>query len=628
MSGEARRPPSSLIRPTRRAVLGSALGLAVWPGLARATPAGEARHGLSTFGDLKYPADFRHFDWVRPDAPKGGRLITVPATWSTNQNPQTFNSFNDLILKGDAAIGLGLTQASLMARAADEPDAVYGLVARTAQWRDRDTLVFVLRPEARFADGSPLTAHDVAFSLTILKAKGHPQISETLREMREASAEAPDRVVVRFSGKQGRGLAAIVAGQPILSKAWWSTRDFEQSSLEPVLGAGPYRVGAFEAGRFVEYERLADWWGRDLPVSVGQWNFERIRYEMYRERTTAFEAFKAGQYQLREEFTSLTWATQYDFPAVVDGRVKRIELEDRSPSGAQGWFLNSRRPALRDPRVREALGLAFDFEWSNKNLFFGSYRRTSSFFVNSDLEASGPPGPEEMRLLEPWRGRIPDEVFGEPWTAPVSDGSGRDRALLKRAADLLAAAGWRRSGGRLVDTAGRPFELEFLEGDPGLSRITGPLIKNLHALGIAARERIVDPSQFEKRRRDFDFDVASQRFSLSPTPDETVRQFWHSSSAKLAGSFNLAGIADPCVDALVEAMLAAADRDGLTHAAHALDRVLRAGRWWVPHWYKPSHWIAAWDVFGRPAEKPRYDRAIESSWWIDHDKATALGKGL
>jgi microcin C transport system substrate-binding protein len=308
--------------------------------------------------------------------------------------------------------------------------------------------------------------------------------------------------------------------------------------------------------------------------------------------------------------------------------VKRLELEDRSPSGAQGWFLNARRPQLRDPRVREALGLAFDFEWSNKNLFFGSYRRTSSFFVNSDLEAAGPPSPEELALLEPRRGRIPDEVFGEPWTAPVSNASGQDRALLKRASDLLAAAGWTRSGGKLVDARGAAFELEFLESDPSLSRVVGPYVKNLQALGIDARERIVDPSQFEKRLRDFDFDVVSRRFSLAPTPDETVRQFWHSSSAQREGSQNLAGIADPHVDALIEAMLAAESREKLLHAAHALDRVLRAGRWWVPHWFKPSHWIATWDIFGRPARKPRYDRAIESSWWIDRDKAAALGKGL
>ena len=618
--------------PSRRDVLTSGAALAVLPLVGAApvladTPAGR-RHGLATFDDLKYPADFTHFDWVNPVAPKGGRLITVPSTWATNQNPQTFNSFHDLILKGDAAVGLGLTHASLMVRAPDEPDAVYGLAAKTAEWRDPDTLIFELRPQARFSDGSPLTADDVAFSLTILKDKGHPQISEMLREVAEVTAEGPGRVVVRFSGRQGRGLAALVALQPILSKAWWSGRDFEQSSLEPTLGAGPYRIGAFEAGRFVEYERVADWWGRDLAVSRGSWNFDRIRFEMYRERTTAFEAFKAGQYLMREEFTSLTWATQYDFPAVADGRVKRFELEDRSPSGAQGWFLNTRRAALKDPRVREALGLAFDFEWSNKNLFFGSYRRTPSFFVNSDLEATGKPAPEELALLEPWRGKIPDEVFGEAWTAPVSNGSGQDRALLKRASDLLAAAGFKRDGGRLVDASGRPFELEFLESDASLGRVTGPFVKNLEALGIRAQERIVDPSQFEKRLRDFDFDVVSRRFSLSPTPDETVRQFWHSSSAARPGSQNLAGIAEPCVDALIEAMLAAATRERLTHAARALDRVLRAGRWWVPHWYKPSHWVATWDVFGRPERKPRYDRAIESSWWIDETKARALGKGL
>ncbi len=625
MSDAPRRPAL-----TRRDLLLATATLAAAPGLAfaAAPPSAGPRHGLSTFGDLKYPADFARFDWVNPAAPKGGRLITVPSSWSTNQNPQTFNSFHDLILKGDAAVGLGLTHASLMVRAYDEPDAVYGLVAKTAEWRDRDTLVFELRPEARFSDGSPVTAEDVAFSLKILKEKGHPQISESLREVADAVAETASRVVVRFSGRQGRSLAGLVALQPILSKAWWLTRDFEQSSLEPTLGAGPYRIGAFEAGRYVEYQRLADWWGRDLPVSRGSWNFDRIRFEMYRERTAAFEAFKAGAYLFREEFTSLTWANQYDFPAVADGRVKRIELADHSPSGAQGWFLNTRREALKDRRVREALGLAFDFEWSNKNLFFGSYRRTSSFFVNSDLEAVGKPSPEELALLEPWRGKIPDEVFGDAWVAPVSNGSGQDRALLKRASDLLAAAGWTRSGGKLVDKAGRPFELEFLESDASLSRITGPFVKNLEALGIQARERVVDPSQFEKRLRDFDFDVVSRRYSLSPTPDETVRQFWHATSAARPGSQNLAGIADPAVDALIEAMLAAESREAMTHAARALDRVLRAGRWWVPHWFKPSHWIAAWDVFGRPEAKPRYDRAIESSWWVDETKARALGKGL
>jgi microcin C transport system substrate-binding protein len=590
---------------------------------------GGPRHGFSSFGDLKYPRDFAHFDWVNPTAPKGGVLAGQPSVWSTNQNPSTFNSLHDLILKGDAAVGLGLTRASLMTRAHDEPDAVYGLLAESLEIRDGGaTLVFRLRPQARFSDGSPVTAADVVFSLMTLKAEGHPQLAEPLREMLGAEAAGTREVVVRLSAARGRGLPAIVATMPIVSATWWGSRDFAASSLEPPLGCGPYRVGRVEPGRSIEYDRIADWWGADLPVARGQWNFDRIRYDVYRERTAAFEAFKAGETTLREEFVSLAWATQYDFPAIRDGRVKKIDLDDRSPSGAQGFFLNTRRAKFADVRVREALGLAFDFEWSNKNLFFGSYLRTPSFFVNSELEAAGPPSPAELALLEPWRGRIAEEVFGEAWRPPVSDGSGRDRVLLKRAADLLAAAGWRREGGRLVDGGGRPFEIEFLEAETSFARIVGPYLKNLQALGIEARERVVDPSQYEKRITDFDFDVVSRRYSLGATPDESIRRFWHSSFRDKPASDNLSGIADPAVDALLEAMLAAPTRAAMITAAHALDRVLRAGRWWVPHWYKANHWIAAWDVYDRPAQKPRYDRAIESTWWVDAARAKALGKGL
>jgi microcin C transport system substrate-binding protein len=616
--------------PSRRAAIGGALGLAA--GLALAAPSsarGALRHGLSAYGDLKYPVDFPHFDWVDPRAPKGGRLATVPGSWSLNQNPTTFNSLNGLILKGDAAVGLGLIHASLMTRAYDEPDAVYGLVAKAVESaEDGRSDRFLLRREARFADGSRLTADDVVFSILTLKEKGHPVLSEGLRDVIGVEAEAPDRVVVRYAAGRGRTLPLTVATLPILSKAYWSTRDFTASTLEPPLGSGPYRIGRFEPGRFIEYERVADWWAKDLPVSIGQSNFDVIRYEMYRERTTGFEAFKAGQYLLREEFTSSVWATQYDFPAARDGRVKRLELDDLAPSGAQGWFLNTRRPILADIRVREAIGLAFDFEWSNKALFFDSYRRTPSFFVNSELEAQGVPSEAERVLLERLRDRLPAGVFDEAWRPPVSDGSGQDRRLLKRASDLLAAAGWTRQGNRLIDASGRPFALEFLESDTALERVLGPFVRNLRALGIDATIRLVDPSQFEKRLRDFDFDVVSRRFALSPTLDEEVRQFWHSASAKMPGSHNLAGIADPGVDALVDAALAATTRAEMTTATRALDRVLRLGHWWVPCWYKPSNWIAAWDVFGRPATKPRYDRGIVSTWWIDEAKAKAIGKGL
>lgn len=616
--------------PSRRAAIGGAVGFLAGAALPLPAPTqGALRHGLSAYGDLRYPVDFRHFDWVDPRAPKGGRLITVPSSWALNQNPTTFNSLNGLILKGDAAVGLDFVFASLMTRALDEPDAVYGLVAKAVEISD-DGLVdrFLLRREARFHDGSPLTADDVVFSILTLKEKGHPLLSQVLVDVEDVVAEAPDRVVVRYRKGRGRTLPLTVATLPILSRAFWASRDFSASTLEPPLGSGAYRVGRFEPGRFIEYERVADWWAKDLPVSVGRANFDVIRYEMYRERTTGFEAFKAGRYLLREEFTSIVWATQYDFPAVLDGRVKKLELEDHAPSGAQGWFLNCRREIFRDARVREAIGLAFDFEWSNANLFFGSYRRTASFFANSELEATGRPSAAELALLEPFRGTVPDEVFGEAWRPPVSDGSGRDRAMLRRAADLLAEAGWVRRGDRLVDAGGKPFEIEFLEADQTFGRITGPFVKALQALGIAARERIVDPSQYEKRIADFDFDVVSRRYSFGATPDEGLRQFWHSSSARQPGSSNLAGIADPAVDALIERLLAAETRAAAVTTAQALDRVLRAGRYWVPHWMKASHWIAAWDVHGRPAVKPRYDRAIESTWWVDRPRAEALGKGL
>ncbi|KPL52769.1 hypothetical protein ABB55_11540 [Prosthecomicrobium hirschii] len=586
-------------------------------------------HGLSIFGDLKYGPDFKAFDYVNPAAPKGGRLVTVPSQWAYNQNPSTFNTLNTLILKGDAPVGMERTFASLMTRALDEPDAVYGYVARSAAVRDGGaTFVFRLRPEARFHDGSPITAEDVAFSLTTLKEKGHPSVSLTLRDMRAVEVEAADTVVVRFAPTRSRGLPLIVATLPILSKAWYATRDFEQTTTEAALGSGPYRVGRFEAGRYIEYERVVDWWGRDLPVAAGHNNFDIVRYEMFRERTAAFEAFKAGLYFLREEFTSLVWATQYDFPALADGKVVRFELEDRSPSGAQGWYLNMRRPKFADRRVREALGLVFDFEWTNKNVFFGSYKRISSFFVNTEFEAAGLPSAEELALLEPFRGKVPDEVFGEPWTAPVTDGTGRDRTLLRQAAKLLAEAGWTARDGTLRNAKGESLTVEFLDSDTSFQRVTGPYLENLKRIGVDASVRVVDPSQYQKRVDEFDFDVITRRSSFPPTPDEDIRQAWHSESVDRKGSRNIGGIRDEAVDALILKALGAETRAELTVACRALDRVLRAGRYWIPQWHKASHWIAMWDLYDRPSVKPRYARGIETTWWVNRDKAEKLGKGL
>ena len=602
----------------------AALAFEVSPGLiGRAHAAdGDERHGMSAFGDLKYPPDFRHFDYVEPGAPKGGVFSQVGSTRQYNQNFLTFNSLNAYILKGDGAQGMELTFASLMARASDEPDAMYGLAARAvAVAPDGLTYRFFLRPEARFHDGSRILAADVAFSLTTLKEKGHPIIHQLLRDMTEVEAVGEETVAVRFAPKRGRDVPLFVAGLPIFSRAYYANRPFDESTLDAPLGSGPYKVGRFEVGRYIEYARVRDWWGTNLPVNVGQNNFDTVRYEFYRDRDVAFEGFTGQSYLFREEFTSRVWATRYDFPAIRDHRVKREVLPDETPSGAQGWFINTRRETFRHPKLREALNYAFDFEWTNKSLMYDSYQRTHSVFQNSDMMAKGPPSSEELALLEPFRGRVPDEVFGEPFVPPVTDGSGQDRALLRKAAQLLKEAEFPIKNGRLVDARGKRVTIEFLIDEPTFQPHHMLFIKNLNLLGINASLRMVDPVQYRARVNDFDFDLTVQRFSFSTLPGETLRSYFSSQAASTKGSYNLAGIADPAIDALVDAVIAANTRAELVTAARALDRVIRAGRYWVPHWYKASHWIACWDVFGRPATKPRYARGIPETWWYDRDKA-------
>jgi microcin C transport system substrate-binding protein len=588
--------------------------------LATGVVADNGRHGLSAFGDLKYPADFAHFGWVNPDAPKGGRIATIGTGALT-----TFDSFNNFILKGDPAQGLELLFDSLMTRATDEPDAVYALVARSAELApDRKSVTFRLRSEAKFADGSPLTADDVVFTFVTLKAKGHPNYRILLRDVTEAQALDPASVRFSFTGAQIRDLPLTVAGLPILSKAYYASRDFEQTTLDPPLGSGPYKLGDFKQGTFVSYRRRPDYWGKDLPVTRGRFNFDEVRYEYYRDRTAALESFKAGAYDLREEFTSRDWATGYDVPAVRQGRIVLLTMPDENPSGAQGFFLNTRRQKLADVRVRKALDFAFDFEWTNKNIFYGLYKRTESFFENSEMKAAGKPSAAELALLEPFRNQLPAEVFDAPYTAPVSDGSGQDRKLLREAARLLSEAGYEVKGGRRVDSRGEPLSLEFLITDPVSERILLPYAKNLEALGIGASVRRIDPAQYERRVKSFDFDVVTTRYVLRLTPGAEMRNFWSSEAAKTEGSFNLAGIGQPAIDALIAKAVEAKSRDDLLAATRALDRVLRAGHYWVPQWYKAAHNIAYWDKFARPATKPRYDRGILDSWWYDSDKAAKL----
>jgi microcin C transport system substrate-binding protein len=616
---------------TRRDIL--VLGAAIAGGfgldrraLAQAVPGERETHGISAFGDLKYPPDFPHFDYVDPNAPKGGSFSQIGPNRQFNQSFLTFNSLNSYILKGDGAQGMELTFASLMARAADEPDAMYGLAARAVRIsEDGLTYKFLMRPQARFHDGSKLTAHDVAFSLTILKEKGHPIITQLLRDFLGAEAVDEETVVVRFREKRARDVPLFVSALPIFSKAYYSKRPFDESTLDIPLGSGPYRVGKFEAGRYIEYERVKDWWGAQLPVSRGLNNFDTVRFEYFRDRDVGFEAFTARAYTFREEFTSRTWATRYDFPAFKDGRVKREVLPDDTPSGAQGWFINTRRDKFKDRRLREALICAFDFEWTNKTIMYGSYERTHSVFQNSDMMAAGKPSPEELSLLEPFRGTVPDEVFGEPFVPPVTDGSGQDRAVLRRGSQLLQEAGWSVRDGKRVGPNGERIAIEFLIEEPSFQPHHMPFIKNLAVLGIDATLRVVDPVQYRARTDDFDFDITVQRFSFSTTPGDSLRSYFSSQAAATKGSQNLAGIADPAIDSLIDTIIAAKTRPDMVVACRALDRVIRAGRYWIPHWYKASHWIAYWDVFARPrAAKPRYARGIPETWWYDPQKAAKI----
>ena len=616
-----------MIQLTRRRLLsasaaGAAAALRLRP--ARADDFIES-HGLSAFGDLAYPVDFQQFSYVDPNAPKGGVFSQIGPDQLYNQNILTFNSLNTFILKGDAAQGMELTFAALMVRSGDEPDAMYGLAAKKVRHSsDGLTYQFYIRPEAKFHDGSPLTAHDVAFSLNILKDKGHPIISQSLRDFAGAAADDDTRITVRFAPKRARDVPLFVATLPIFSRAYYASRAFDQSTLDIPLGSGPYQVGRFEPGRFVEYDRVKDWWGADLPVARGQSNFDVVRFEYYRDRDVGFLGFSAGNYLFREEFTSRFWATRYNFPAAKDGRVRRDEIPDDTPSGAQGWFINTRRPKFADVRLRDALNYAFDFEWTNKAIMYDAYRRTVSVFQNSELMAQGTPSAAELALLEPFRSRLPQEVFGEAYTPPVSDGTGEDRAQLRKAAARLQEAGCIIRNGKRLLPDGEPITIEFLINEPAFEPHHMPFIKNLGILGIDATLRIVDPVQYRARRDEFDFDITIERFSFSSTPGDSLRSFFSSEAAGLHGSNNLAGMADLVIDTLIDRIIAAESRPDLATACRALDRVIRAGRYWIPNWYKASHWIACWDVFGHPPAQPRYFRGIPDTWWYDPVRAAKI----
>ena len=578
---------------------------------------------MSAFGDLKYPPDFTHFDYVNPEAPKGGKLSLIGPSAI-----ETFDSFNGYILKGDPVQGYDLMFDTLMAPANDEPGSLYGLVAKSADLaEDRKSVTFALRTEAKFADGSALTAEDVCDSFRLLSTQGHERIKIAIRDVEGCDVIDPQSVRYRFRGERTRDLPLTVATLPIFSKAYYATVDFAKSTLVPPLGSGPYKVSSFKPGEYVAYGLRDDYWARDLPVNKGRYNFGEVRFEYFRDRTAGFEALKGGSLDLREEYTSRDWATAYDFPALKDGRVMQLDLPDETPSGAQGWFINLRREKFKDIRVREAMNLAFDFEWTNRNLFFGLYTRTASFFERSPLKAEGKPSPEELALLEPFRNSLRPEVFGDAIEPAVSDGSGQDRKLLRRASALLDEAGWKQDGIVRRNAKGETLDVEFLIENPIFERVLGPYVKNLKLLGINASIRSVDDAQYQKRLESYDYDVVSSRFASGLTPGDELRIFFGSDSAAKPGTYNLSGVASPAIDVLLDKVVEAKSREELNLAGRALDRVLRAETFWVPNWYKGSYWLAFWDRFGRPETKPKYDRGIVDTWWYDEAKAKRIANG-
>ncbi len=578
-------------------------------------------HGVSAFGDLKYPAGFARFDYVNPDAPVGG-------VFSTGFGGGTFDSLNTHILKGNPAIGMGLTFDSLMTGADDEADSIYGLVARSIEYpADRLWAAFELREEARFSDGSPVAAEDLVFTFEILRDKGHPSFRLQLAAVTGVTAEGPLLVRYDFHPEAPRrDLPMTVAGLPILSKAYYQTRDFTESTLEAPLASGPYMVEKAVPNRTITYRRREDYWGWHLPVNRGRWNYGRIRFEYFRDRSASFEAFKAGTYTFNEEFWSKLWATGYDFPALRRGDVVRETIPDNTPSGSQGYWFNLRREKLQDPKVREAISIAFDFEWSNSRLFYKLYNRTDSFFEGGPMQAAGKPTPGELALLEPLADQLPPGVIDDPaYVPPVSDGSGRNRKSLRRAAQLLDDAGWKVRDGLRRNDKGETLTIEFLEtSGSAFDRITVPYTKNLKKIGVDAQHRQVDPAQYARRIETFDSDIVVSRKVMRLTPGVELRRYFHSGSANSDGSQNYAGVASPVVDALIDAIERTTNRQQLTNAVKALDRVLRAMHIWVPQWHKGTHTVAYWDIYGRPAVEPLLSLGEIDLWWIDPEKHARL----
>lgn len=585
------------------------------------------QHSFAVMGSPKYSADFKHFDYVNPTAPKGGSLKLYAIG--------TFDTVNPFILKGYAAAGSGMPFESLMVNSGDEKDVFYGLLAETVEFLPQsNTMTFTLRKHARWHDETPITAEDVVFSYQTLAEHGTPSYRNLLKEVEKVTALTENQVQFTFKRSKRRDLPTIAAILPILPKHYYANQPFDKTTLIPPLGSGPYQIQKVEPGRSITYQRVKNYWGAHLPVNVGQYNFDTIEIHYYRDPDIALEAFKAGDYDIRMETSAKNWATGYQFPAVSQKKVIRTVLPNETPADLQAIFMNTRRSQFQDRRVREALTLAFDFEWLNKNIFFNRYKRIQSLFENTENAAHDMPSVEETTLLLPFHDKLPRELFQQPFTLPILNGSGNIRAQLQKSGSLLDAAGWPVVRGKRKNAENQLLSIEFLIFDPTLNRVYQPYIQNLQKLGIEATLRVVDSTQFHARMQQFDFDMVSLRFAQSPTPGIEQFYFWGSNSANLPGSPNIAGVQNPVVDVLIDRLIHANTPDVIRTAARALDRVILWNYYFIPSWYVSDHYLAYWDRFGQPSRLPRYVNMPNQStfdpagilhlWWYDAAKALRL----
>ena len=593
----------------KRILLTSALVLLSLPAFAA-----DAKHGIALHGEPKYPADYKNFDYTNPDAPKGGIL---------NQSAiGSFDSLNPFIIKGNPADGVGtLVFQTLMEQSYDEPFSMYGLLAESVERaEDNSSITFNMRKIAKWSDGQPVTADDVVWSFNTLMKDGTPFYKAYYADVKDVVAESPTRVTFNFKTKENNELPMIIGQLPVLPKHYYTDgkHNFAVTTLEPPIGSGPYKIDTVAPGRTITFSRVENWWGKDLPVFKGRYNFDKITYNYFRDQNVQLEAFFAGTYDVQLEMIAKAWATSYNAPPVLDGRIHKEIIENQRPQGSQSWVYNIRKPVFQDKEVRKALSYAFDFEWENKQFAYGAYKRTRSFFENSDLASKGLPQGKELEILEQYKGKIPEEVFTTEYQPPKSDGSGANRQNLKTAMDILEKAGYKTGpdGIRVNEKTGQRLQFEILDANPAFERWTLPFIQNLKKIGVAATFRPVDDAQYQRRIQNFDFDITSTIIAQSDSPGNEQREFWSSSRADMPGSRNLIGIKNPVIDDLVEKIITARTREDLVAHVHALDRILQWNYYVIPQWYFGGWRLAWWTKLDHPKKLSGMTPAIADTWWV------------